>query len=316
MKILEIYTTPWEKLHRYSSGDEDISVGDYVVIQTEVATEIGKVINLSEKQEDAAVAEELPAKVEVEAQKEENTFNIPDLPGAKPAAEQPQMEDKDAVITTEKSMEGVDLEQPVKVISRKATKEDLEVLLERNKTKMWAMTECRALITKHSLPIKLVDAYFTFDDARVTFAFIADGRVDFRELLKELNKKFHKNIRLQQLGIRDEIKMTGDIGCCGRDLCCKTHLKELASITSDLADLQQVAHRGSDRLSGVCGRLKCCLLYEKAHYEELADKLPMIGEKIKTEHGKGQVISWHVLKQTVDVLLDDQQTIVEVPILK
>ncbi|MBT4722286.1 signal peptidase [Candidatus Falkowbacteria bacterium] len=310
MRILEISTTPWEKLYRYSCEDDSVSIGDYVVMKTEIASEIGKVINISNKETASTPATPaVPVTPTVPATSATpSTPAIPTLPSdAAKAAD---------VVTEEPKIDTVDETQGINPIERKANKEDLEILLERNKSKQWAMTECRGLITKHSLPIKLVDVYFTFDDSRVTFAFIADGRVDFRELLKDLNKKFHKNIRLQQLGIRDEIKMTGDIGCCGRDLCCKTHLNELASITSDLADLQQVAHRGSDRLSGVCGRLKCCLLYEKATYDELADKLPLLGEKIKTDHGKGQVIGWHVLKQSVDVLLDDQQTIVEVPIEK
>jgi cell fate regulator YaaT (PSP1 superfamily) len=156
-----------------------------------------------------------------------------------------------------------------------------------------------------------VDVHFSFDDSRVTFAFIAEGRVDFRELLKDLNKSYKKNIRLQQIGIRDEIKISGDIGCCGRNLCCQSFYKDLGNITSDLAELQQVSHRGAERLSGVCGRLKCCLSYEKELYNELADKLPMIGEKLKTAHGRGSVIGWHVLRQSVDVLLDDKETIIE-----
>jgi len=265
MKIVEVYLVPWEKIKLYSFDNEQIQVSDYVVVETDVATEVGKVLAVKE------ISDEMAASAG---------------------------------------------EDEIKPILRKASKDDLEKVLELNKLKKSALEECKQLAAKHKLEIKIVDAYFTFDESRVTFAFIADGRVDFRELLKDLNKKFKRNIRLQQLGIRDEIKMTGDIGCCGRTLCCKSHLKELASITSDLSDLQQVAHRGSDRLSGVCGRLKCCLMYEKNVYEELADKLPLLGEKIKTEHGPGQVIGWHVLKQTVDVLLDDQQTIVEVPIGK
>jgi len=203
-----------------------------------------------------------------------------------------------------------------KMILRKATKEDLEVVLSHNKQKRKIFNDCAAMIKKVSLPIKLVDVCISFDDSRLTFAFIAEGRVDFRDLLKDLNKHFKKNIRLQQIGIRDEIKINGDIGCCGRNLCCQNFLKELGNVTSELADLQQVAHRGSERLSGVCGRLKCCLMYENSMYNELADEMPIIGDKIKTPHGRGEVIGWHVLRQTVDVLLEDKETIVEVPIEK
>ena len=206
------------------------------------------------------------------------------------------------------------LPDSLKPILRKATKEDLDVVLGQQKNRAKALEDCRGLIKKHNLPIKLIDVHFTFDGTRITFAFIADGRVDFRELLKDLIKVYHKNIRLQQLGIRDEIKISGDIGSCGRNLCCQKFHKDLGNVTSDLADLQQVAHRGSERLSGVCGRLKCCLTFEKSLYNELADNMPMIGEKIKTKHGRGEVIGWHVLKQTVEVLLEDKETIVEVPI--
>jgi len=206
------------------------------------------------------------------------------------------------------------LAEPIKPILRQATKDDFDVVLNLTQKQKKAFEDCHALIKKFNLPIKLVDVHYTFDESRITFAFIADGRVDFRELLKELIRLYHKNIRLQQLGIRDEIKITGDIGSCGRNLCCQAFYKDLGNVTSDLADLQQVAHRGSDRLSGVCGRLKCCLTYEKDLYNKLADSLPMIGEKIKTKHGRGEVIGWHVLRQSVDVLLDDQETIIEVPI--
>lgn len=205
---------------------------------------------------------------------------------------------------------------PIKPVSRKATKEDLDCVLEQNKQKDKVFKKCVALIKKNQLPIKLVDVHCSLDDTRLTFAFIADGRVDFRELLKDLNKDFKKNIRLQQIGIRDEIKINGDIGCCGMNLCCQGFYKELGNVTSELAALQQVAHRGSERLSGVCGRLKCCLTFEEKLYNELAEKLPMIGETVTTSHGKGEVIGWHVLKQTVDVLLEDRTTIVEMPIGK
>ena len=260
MKVVEVFIVPWEKLQKFSYQDElQLIVGDYIIVEASVATEMGRVVSFSEITEEEIAA----------------------------------------------------LNEPIHKVLRKASRDDLEKVLELNKKKAEAFQSCRTLIQKHKLPIKLVDVFFSFDHSRISFAFISDGRVDFRELLKDLNKQFKKNIRLQQLGIRDEIKMTGDIGCCGRNLCCKSHLKELQSVTSDLADLQQVAHRGSERLSGVCGRLKCCLLYEKANYEEIADKLPLLGEKIKTKHGKGQVIGWHVLRRTVDVLLDDQETIVE-----
>ena len=262
MKVAEIQFSTWDKVYNFSLGEDAVNIGDYIIVETKLGTELGKVVGFKEMSD----------------------------------------EDQSA------------LPEPLTPIVRKASQDDLDVVLNQNKQKKDAFNKCRILIKKHELPIKLVDVHFSFDNSRITFAFIADGRVDFRNLLKELIKDFKKNIRLQQLGIRDEIKISGDIGCCGRNLCCQSFYKDLGNVTSDLADLQQVAHRGSERLSGVCGRLKCCLTYEKDLYNELAESLPMIGDKIKTQHGRGEVIGWHVLKKTVDVLLDDGETIVEVPI--
>ena len=204
--------------------------------------------------------------------------------------------------------------EEVKPILRKVTPEDQLKYLEVCKGKEDLLTECRGLIKKYQLPMKLVAVHKSFDENRITFAFIADGRVDFRDLLKELIRKHKKSIRLQQLGVRDEAKIKGDVGPCGRNLCCQTYLKELGNVTTDMAKNQQVAHRGSDRLSGSCGRLKCCLRYEESVYNELAKDLPVIGSKIKTKHGPGVVIGWHTLKGTVDVDLgkDNERNIVEV----
>lgn len=259
MKVVKIQFTPWDKVYDFSAGEENYVLGDYVVVETKIGVELGRVIGFSEVEEGST-------------------------------------------------------EEPLKPILRKATEEDINIALKQNKEKPAAFNLCRSLVKTHNLPIKLVDVYFSFDGTRISFAFIADGRVDFRDLLKDLNKQFKRNIRLQQIGIRDEIKISGDIGCCGKNLCCQTFYKELGNVTSELAALQQVSHRGSERLSGVCGRLKCCLTFEEKLYNELADNLPLIGDKIKTPHGHGEVIGWHVLKQTVDVLLEDNETIVEMPI--
>jgi len=262
VKIAEIQFTPWDKVYYFDPLDLDLTVNNYVVVETKLGLDLGKVVG------------------------------IKDLPEEK----------------IETNGEGI------KPILRKATKEDLEKALGYKKQKAKAISDCKALITKHDLPMKLVDVHFSLDDSRMTFAFISNGRVDFRDLVKSLIKQFKKNIRLQQIGIRDEIKINGDIGCCGHSLCCQTFYRDLGNVTSELADLQQVSHRGSDRLSGVCGRLKCCLTYEENVYNEFADKLPAIGETIKTDKGRGEVIGWHVLKQSVDVLLEDTDTIIEVPV--
>src|SRR3989338_6072476 len=202
-------------------------------------------------------------------------------------------------------------------VVRKVTTEDLNIISEQRNQRVTAIEYCKKAIDHFSLPMKVIDVHFSFDGGRLVFPFISDGRVDFRELVKDLTHHFQKSIRLQQIGIRDEAKISGDFGSCGRHLCCKTHLKELGSITSELADIQQVSHRGSDRLTGLCGRLRCCLAFEKEAYLAVAKDLPAIGSIIKTPKGSGTVIGWHTLKQTVDVALNgDSHSIIEVPIGK
>jgi len=217
---------------------------------------------------------------------------------------------------SEQQLAGLNLN---KKIDRQAANDDLQIIKDLNWEKERALETCRRLIKKHGLEMKLVDAVFSFDGQRLTFAFIADGRVDFRDLVKELGREFQKIIRLHQIGVRDEAKMKGDIGCCGLIQCCQSHLKKLGNVVSEFAEDQQVVHRGSERLSGICGRLKCCLAYEEPLYAELNKKLPAIGSSIKTKYGKGEIIGWHTLKGTVDVEISPEKEgerplIVEVPI--
>ncbi len=185
-------------------------------------------------------------------------------------------------------------------IMRPASMHDTENL-PSFKEKQAALIFSKELKIKHNLPMKFVDVHFSYDGSRLTFAFIADGRVDFRALVKDMTRHFNKTIRLQQIGIRDEAKIMGDIGPCGKPLCCKTHLHHLHSITSDMAELQQCSHRGSDRISGVCGRLMCCLAYEQECYEQCYKKLPDIGRKVSVDGKRGVVVGQHILKESVDV---------------
>src|SRR5680860_1018153 len=143
------------------------------------------------------------------------------------------------------------------------------------------------------------------------------GIVDFRDLVKELAARFSANIRLTQIGTRDEAKAMGDCGSCGRSLCCKQFMCEFSSITSEMAETQQVVHRGSDRISGMCGRLMCCLEFEYEGYKELAAKLPPLGTKVKVNGERGVVINHHILKQTVNVRIfsskaNERETVIEV----
>lgn len=195
-------------------------------------------------------------------------------------------------------------DREIKQVIRKAEPADLKKLPdEKQRKKDFAF--CKKIINKYQLPMKLVDVCYSFDEARITFPFIADIRIDFRELVKDLTKHFNRAIRLQQIGIRDEARCCGDFGHCGRSLCCAGFLGDLNSITSDMAELQQCAHRGSERISGICGRLMCCLAYEEEGYKKLAEKLPPLDSEVKVEGRKGRVLGHYVLKQTVKVLLND-----------
>lgn len=221
-----------------------------------------------------------------------------DIPGAAEDQSNPTGEEKKAL----------------KKVIRKASKEDLEKVGNKKERKE-ALEYCKKMIAKHNLEMKLVDVLFSLSNGRVTFAFIADGRVDFRELVKDLTSHFNKMIRLTQIGIRDEAKLCGDCGHCGRELCCRGFIRDFESITSEMAETQQVVHRGSDRISGVCGRLMCCLQYEQLGYREMAEKMPAIGMRVNVDGRRGVVIGVHVLKQTVDVEFDsskDGRTIMEV----
>ena len=206
----------------------------------------------------------------------------------------------------------------IKPVLRKADYDDIAQLPDAAK-KEEVMEFCRDMIQKHELPMKLVDVHFSLDNNRYNFAFIADGRVDFRELVKDLAGRFNANIRLTQIGTRDEAKITGDCGPCGRGLCCREFLKEFSSITSEMAEAQQVVHRGSERISGMCGRLMCCLSYEYDGYKSMAGELPPIGTKVNVDGTRGVIVGHHILKQTVDVKIaaeknDERDTIIEVDI--
>jgi len=143
------------------------------------------------------------------------------------------------------------------IIKRQANEDDFGLISEGNQAKEKSIIACREICDRSGLDMKIVDCHFSLDGQRLSFAFIADGRIDFRDLVKELGRHFQKVIRLHQLGVRDEAKLVGDVGSCGLNQCCKGHLKKLGNVTSEFAEDQQIVHRGSERLSGICGRLKC-----------------------------------------------------------
>ncbi|HQB50770.1 MAG TPA: regulatory iron-sulfur-containing complex subunit RicT [bacterium] len=171
-----------------------------------------------------------------------------------------------------------------------------------------AMVQCQNFIEQCQLEMKLVDAAISADGRRLTFAFTAEGRIDFRELVRLLTRQFNCQIRLQQIGTRDEAKIFGGQGVCGRGLCCRGFLTELSSVTSDMAEIQGINHRGSERISGICGRLMCCLAYEAEGYQEMARKLPSLGSSWKVNDQMGTVINRNILKGTFLVEINDQQS--------
>jgi cell fate regulator YaaT (PSP1 superfamily) len=192
-------------------------------------------------------------------------------------------------------------ERDVLNIIRLATEEDL-TKVPGEEEKAEAMEYCKKIIQRLDLPMKLLDVYFSLNRGRINFAFYSTHRVDFRDLVKELSSHFKGVIRLTQVGSRDEARVSGDYGPCGRRLCCKRHIRNFSSISSEMAERQQVVHRGSDRVSGMCGKLMCCLAYEYEGYLDLYKKLPAIGAKVNVDGRRGEVIGHHVLKQSVDVL--------------
>lgn len=203
----------------------------------------------------------------------------------------------------------------IKPIIRKANQTDLDKCLEKNKHKEKDLEIARELITKNNLEMKIVDLHYSFDGGRLTFYFTASGRIDFRNLVKDLTHHFQKSIRLFQIGVRDEARSLGEIGSCGKKLCCKSFLAKLEQINSTCSNLQQVTHRGNERLAGICGRLKCCLKFEQKTYELLAKDLPEINSIINTPQGKARVNKHLILKEAIEAeLLNDPGKKIEVKI--
>jgi len=220
------------------------------------------------------------------------------------------------VINVSHSSQDDDTELPV--VIRKAEPKDIARRLEADRRKK-TITDCQDLISRHGLEMKLVDVQSSLDGGRLNFAFTSEGRVDFRDLVKDLSAYFNAAIRLTQIGSRDEAKILGDCGSCGLKLCCQGALPKFCSITSEMAEAQQVVNRGSDRISGMCGRLKCCLSFEYEGYKYLEGNLPPCGTRVNVDGVRGVIVQHHILKQTVDVKIADQtregrDTIIEVDI--
>lgn len=208
-----------------------------------------------------------------------------------------------SVVMNPKDVEDDEITQPLKSVIRVATEEDKRIE-ERNKEKEKEAFEiCLEKIRKHGLEMKLIDAEYTFDNNKVLFYFTADGRIDFRELVKDLAAVFRTRIELRQIGVRDETKIRGGIGVCGRPLCCHTYLSEFAPVSIKMAKEQNLSLNPT-KISGVCGRLMCCLTNEEETYEYLNSRLPAIGDTVTTVDGlRGEVQNLSVLRQLVKVIV-------------
>lgn len=202
--------------------------------------------------------------------------------------------------------------QPLKPILRKATEEDIIKLKEQESKIPEALRLAEEKIKKHNLDMKLVDVEYTFDGNKIIFYFTSDGRVDFRELVKDLAYIFKIRIELRQIGVRDECKMIGGLGPCGRECCCSSHLTEYSKVNIKMAKNQGLSLNPS-KISGLCGRLMCCLEYENEHYVETAKHMPKINSEVITPQGPGVVIYNNMIKELVKVkvLIKDNYEIMD-----
>lgn len=213
-------------------------------------------------------------------------------------------------VTGSRYVDDEDIIAPLKNVIRVATSDDLKKNRENKIKEKQAFSICLEKIKAHNLQMKLSDVEYIFDCNKVIFYFTASGRIDFRDLVKDLAAIFKIRIELRQIGVRDESKMIGGLGVCGRNLCCSSFLKEFAPVSIKMAKEQNLSLNTS-KISGVCGRFMCCLNYEQSTYEDIRRKLPSINSEVKTPLGKGKVIQNSVVKESVSVKLsvDDDEVI-------
>ncbi len=201
---------------------------------------------------------------------------------------------------------------PLKKVLRVATEKDREQYLENQEKEAKAFQICLEKIKQHGLEMKLIDVEYTFDRNKIIFYFTADGRVDFRELVKDLASVFRTRIELRQIGVRDEAKMLGGLGPCGRPLCCATFLGEFAPVSIKMAKEQNLSLNPT-KISGICGRLMCCLKYESESYRESSSNLPAVGSTVVYQDQKAVVVEQNLLKETLVLQLPSEERI-EVPL--
>ena len=208
------------------------------------------------------------------------------------------------VVIAEKMVEDDRVTEPLKKVVRIATEKDKKSKKEYKAKEPDALKICEEKIKKHGLPMKLVDVEYKFDGSKLIFYFTADGRIDFRELVKDLAAVFRTRIELRQIGVRDEVKRTGGNGICGRELCCCTFLGNFETVSIKMAKEQNISLNPS-KISGNCGRLMCCLKYEQDVYSEKLSRLPKVGAIVKTVDGEGEVVSIETLKESIRVKFQD-----------
>lgn len=195
---------------------------------------------------------------------------------------------------------------PLKKVLRVATEEDKKIYWDNKNKEKDALAICLQKVQQHNLDMKLIDVEYTFDNNKIIFYFTADGRVDFRELVKDLASVFKTRIELRQIGVRDESKMIGGVGPCGRALCCSSFLGDFAPVSIKMAKEQSLSLNPA-KISGICGRLMCCLKYEQEAYEYARRIVPRVGSIVDTAEGKGEVVGNNILKEQVRVMLEMQE---------
>lgn len=219
------------------------------------------------------------------------------------------------VTLIDKEVDEATFQNPLKDVIRVATKEDFKKNEENKQKSKEALEICIKKAKNHNLDMKFIDAEYTFDNSKVIFYFSADGRIDFRELVKDLAAVFRTRIELRQIGVRDESKMLGGLGHCGREFCCRKFLCDFQPVSIKMAKDQGLSLNPT-KISGACGRLMCCLSYEQCGYEEKLKRVPRVGSLVSTPMGEGTVISSNILKEEISVKLVGKNDDVDLEVFK
>jgi len=216
------------------------------------------------------------------------------------------------VVIAPKKLAESDLTDPLKPVLRLASEDELRMMLSFKSKEKDALVQCARQVVQHNLPMKLVEAEYTFDGSRLTFYFTADERVDFRALVRDLAATFRTRIELRQIGARDQAKLQGGVGMCGKTLCCSSWITDFGVVSIKMAKEQDLPLNPS-KISGVCGRLLCCLAYENDNYVQAKQAMPQVGAMLNTPSGLGKVVSINVPKEYVEVMLESG-VIIQVPV--